>query len=193
MTMLPITTNDQLKKARQAILDLYGQEYPDILTYQFCSRIESSHILMDYSGGISGNLLRAISTAAQSLGDKGFYLSYPVPVEENELAAQKLHQRWYVPFSKASDYLKETGTYAYRYIHYSPQGIWGIVASNDVFGVLSGTSSFIQNVFQLAPEIQGDVHRFRIYWLEHKRRHNLNIDWIPLFLKNVYGKSHDIV
>lgn len=189
MTILPIKTHNQMIKARQAILSGYGQEYPDILTCQFSSRFESSLILMDYSGGIDGNLLRAISTTAQSMGDQGFYLSYPVPVDERLLAEHQLHRHWYISFDGVANYLRKTETFVYRYIHYSPQGIWGIVASDGVFGVLSGTSDFIQRVLQLAPEIRDDTHRFIVYWLEHKKRHGLNIEWVSLFLQNVYGES----
>lgn len=185
MYISPLNNNDYLKDAKQAILNIYGQEYPDIMSFPFYLKIERSIILMDYSGGLNGKLLTVINTVAQDFRDSGFYLSYPVPIEEVTTSAPFPH--WYVPFDKALDYIAETETFVYRYTHYSPQGIWGLIASNDVFGVLSGTNDFIQSVLQFAPEFSYDVNNFIIYWVEHKKRHNLNIGWIPLFLKNVYG------
>lgn len=185
MYISALNNNDYLKGAKQAILSIYGQEYPDIMSFPFYLKIERSIILMDYSGGLNGKLLTVINTVAQDFGDSGFYLSYPVPIEEVTTSAP--FPRWYVSFDKVLDYIAETETFVYRYTHYSPQGIWGLIASNDVFGVLSGTDDFIQSVLQLAPEFSYDVNNFIIYWVEHKKRHNLNIDWISLFLKNVYG------
>lgn len=188
MSISPNSKNDLLKKAKQTILGIYGQESPDILSFPFHQKVERSIVLMDYSGGLYGELLRAISTVAQNQGDSGFYLSYPV-LFDKEVASPPFVPYWYIPFDEGSDYIVETETFVYRYTHYSPQGLWGIVASNDVFGVLSGTNAFMQQVLQLAPELSNDVNNFIVYWAEHKKRHSLNIDWIPLFLRNVYGAS----
>lgn len=189
MPILPISKEVYIREARQAVLSMYGQEYPEILSCQFHSTNERSIVLMDYSGGIEGNLLYTISTVASDLGDKGFYLSYPVSTKDEELTEHRPHPYWYVSFNDVLDYSRETETFTYRYIHFSPRGTWGIVASDDVFGVLSGTKKFIQRVLRMAPEVGDGVRNFISYWVEHKKRHNLNIDWVPLFLKNVYGKS----
>lgn len=188
MILRSLSNNEYKINARNELRRLYGIEFPDPYTYAFFEQTEKSILLMDYSGYFYGKHLDALKASGVGIGDDGFFLTDPSN-QANELEDGGYYvQHWYVPFDDSSNYGMRTEAFIYRPIHYSPQGVWGIIATDDNFGILSGPTRFIDDFCLRVPEIKNDTNNFLAYWINAKSVDpKLDVSWVSIILENIYG------
>jgi hypothetical protein len=183
-----MTEADYIREAKSALLKLCGTEFPDPFLEPFPTKIEKSLILYPYVAGIPDDeLMKSIVAVASKLGDNSFYLS----ANFNRPSDEKFVYHWHVSFDEMLNYKEITLPHVMDYILYSPQGLWGIVSSDESHGVFGGTASFVNEVVQFIPEIDPQVLDFLEYWKKFKKEYpeKVNTGWMESLLKNIYGEA----
>jgi hypothetical protein len=183
-----MTETDYLQEAKNALLKLCGTEFPDPFLDPFSSEVRRSLVLYPYISGLPDDqLMKSIVAVASKLGDDGFYLS----ANFKRPADNKYVYHWYVSFDDILNYKEITLPHIMEYILYSPQGIWGIVSSDETHGVLGGSDSFVNEVTHSISEIDNQVLDFLEYWKKFKKDYpeKVNASWMEMLLKNVYGEA----
>lgn len=183
-----MTEADYIKDAKSALMKLCGTEFPDPFFEPFPSKVEKSLILYPYVGGIPDDeLMKSIVACASKLGDSGFYLSANI----KHLSDEKHGYHWYVSFDEILNYKEITLPHIMEYILYSPQGIWGIVSSDEMHGALGGSDIFVNEVIRLVSKIDDQVLDFLAYWKKLKKDYpeKVNASWMEMLLNNVYDEA----
>jgi hypothetical protein len=185
-----LSEEEYQSEARSALLKLCNTEYPEFDT-PFSNQVERAIVLMDYWGVIEGHFLQPIIQAASKLGDQGFFLSVPYPQTIN-VNIDTYWRHWYVPFEDIREYEQITESSIYKHIHYSPQGAWGILSSDEPFGILGGPKGFIDEICRLAPEIEKGAYEFLDYmnWIVEigpRDAPPVDVSWVRRLLVNIYG------
>ena len=182
-----MTETDYIQEAQNALLKLCGTEFPDPFLEPFPSKIEKSLVLYPYINGVPDEqLMKSIIAAASKLGDNGFYLS----ANCKRPSDNKYVYHWYVSFDDTLNYKEITLPHIMEYILYSPQGIWGIVSSDETHGILGGSDLFVNEITQSVSEINNQVLDFLEYWKKFKKEYpeKVNASWMEILLKNIYGE-----
>jgi hypothetical protein len=175
---------------------VFSLEDPDT-DISFTDNISERRILFLNSIYLDNSLLNAIIHAAHSLEDEGCYVTLIdriskqpnhcyIPVEEMHIALVEgeLHRDLKMLFW--SDYAI-----------YSSQGRWGLLTTSGKYGLLGGSSEFIQQVELAFPALNNQVYDFLQYWKEEEIdavKHTEHLEmlirvktWIPNLLKHIYG------
>jgi hypothetical protein len=183
-----MTEDDYIRESKNALLKLCGTEFPDSFLEPFPSKVEKSLILYPYIAGVPDDeLMKSIAATASKLGDNGFYLS----ASFGHLYPELYTYHWYITFDEALNYKEVTLPHIMDYTLYSPQGLWGIVTSDESHGVLGGINSFVDEIIQLNPEVESQALDFIEFWRSVKKLtpQKVNANWMEILLKNTYGKD----
>jgi hypothetical protein len=182
-----IDISEYQTNARNALIKLYGVEFPDPFDFDFFKHTEKSTIIFYYPGYFFNERLEILKIVAKRFGDQGFFLSDPG--QQNITVGEPGYlPNWYVSFDDTDNYEARTLASAYQPIHYSPQGIWGVVATDEGLGILSGCKVFVDDFYSMFPEIEKSAQDFLGYWKTVKTRHpEVSVSWVANVMKNVYG------
>lgn len=161
----------------------------------FTPNITARRILYPLSFYLEQPFLQALIKAASSVGDTGCYLSRPW-LDSNE------PNHCYIPLSELLEgYVSSPGSEKLigvqleielftEYCLYSSQGKWGLLLCYDYYGVLGGSSQFIEQVRRVVPNLDEQVELFlRNYQQEKADGAHLTLNWLPGLLAHVYGQE----
>lgn len=130
-------------------------------------------------------------TAASSLGETGCYLTMLLRVPR---LRPEEPNHWYIPFSQISAYQQQDAlfgnVFALENVLYSAQGKWGIMLNPEGFGLLCGSTQFMEVVGRRVPDLDQQVYQFLAYWRSYKTEgFRVETDWIASLLTQVYGQE----
>jgi hypothetical protein len=150
----------------------------------FSPGVQIRKILYEFWYELEPPLLEAIVTAASSQGDQGFYVSI---LDRPKVKAQNRPYHWYVPFSRIKAYRSLVGPL--QNVIYSPNGRWGIMASDEHHALLGGPSAFVETIQQSIPDLDHHVYEFLDAWCYNRANYGSTLDWLPGLLRHVYGRE----
>lgn len=175
--------------------------YRQVFEYDGTSFIDYSRI---FSASIEGkiviyrcphfpeeDLLEAIVQVASSMGESGFYMSGTC-LEPERFQEMGYYRHWYIHFDDVFDIENDANhpIYSTAFMlasnqYYSPRGTWGLRTNDDYFGIIGGTSSFIENIRREIPDLDSQVFDF----LKRFRAIGVRDFWLFDLLAHVYGEA----
>jgi hypothetical protein len=150
----------------------------------FATGMHVRKILYEFWYELELPLLEAVMTAASDQGDRGFYVSV---LERPAAKAQNRPYHWYVPFSDIAAYHLLVGPL--QNAIYSPNGRWGIMASDEHHALPGGTVAFVKMIQKFIPNLENQVYEFLETWCANRANYGSKLDWLPGLLRHIYGSE----
>ena len=183
-------------EAKPVLEKIFNTNVPPGDSILLNSNIDGRRILFLPEIYINNDLIDAVIFAAKSTDESGCYVSLT-----DKISTQPNH--CYIPLEEMHVALVE-GTLHHihgidfwsDYAIYSSRGYWGLLASSAKYGLLGGSSRFIERVESIFPSLNTQLYDFIAYW---EREQEIAIKdcqypemlmkstWILDLIKHAYG------
>lgn len=178
-------TKEQLAEETEPIFSKLFEVY-EVNIPVFLPVFNNRTILFPSYFKLDSDELDALSKAIGEVGDNGFYLSM---LERLDKPNHGHHQDWWIPLEDIGAYENLPGIWGVlENALYSPSGQWGLVCSQDEFGVIGGTDEFLDAFFRhskrSAEEHLQDFFEDMKYY---KEKYGTYYDTLPKLLSIIFG------
>lgn len=182
-----LTETEFQAKAEPALSRIFISNDP-FYPQPFAADVPARRILNGLHYAVEPPLLDAVITAAQSIGDRGFYFT------SLWRGSPDLLYDWYIPFTEISAYKGPNSpieqTILSKQVIFSPQGKWGIMTTHERHALLGSSQMFMDELCKLVPDLDNQVNAFLEDWQYHKaQNYGAITDWIPGQLTQTYGSE----
>lgn len=174
------------KTALPALRNIFKSDNPYI--EPFGLNVEARLVIHEYWYTMRPLMFKAVITAAKQHNETGFYVSILNSYIDEE-AGQPA--RWFLSLEEAPEYFQLDKLFippAHNVV-FSEAGRWGIMGSDEHFGLLGGTADFVNIIRKYIPKIDNQVNGFLKEWKRNKTHYNSDISWLPGLLSNVYNSE----
>jgi len=204
----PLSIEEYLTKALLSFTEVFSM--PCSVHEPFTAKMDSRFVLINFGGSIDEKIFTAIQSAANQVGDDGFFFSPVVEVRDSEGKAwleeaeiggyyypglapherSKLETK-FVEFSRKVQFLKQP--LILSMVMYSPQAKWGAYVHWENFIVLGCDKDFAKAFNQNLPNIESYTKEFVLHWrnmyLHNDPSGKLRIEdgWVAKILTHAYG------
>jgi hypothetical protein len=155
-------------------LDPYGQPFQPI--------VRQRRLVYEYWYGMEEPLFTIIRTCAERLGEEGFYMTIPDAPPE---AQRRQPYHYYFTFREQVAY--RHAAISVQNVIYSERGSWAILGSDEHFGLLGGTISFMDSFNGLYGQAREQRAAFLAAWDYNQHHYGSDITWIPKLLNHIDG------
>ena len=144
----------------------------------FSSKMEEKTILMGISGYfLDKETFLALEKTAKEFNEKDFFISETECLQISEIKNFKKR-----PFSSYERYVKSE--ILLENAQYSEVGRWGILISQEEFGIMGATAEFMEVFKRQYPPYAQQMDKFDKCMAYKKQRYNADLDWVKDFKKN---------
>ncbi|GAX35992.1 hypothetical protein [Nodularia sp. NIES-3585] len=200
--MRTLTESEYQVEAQPKLRQIFA--YDDAFTKLFAPDIPEKLIIAPYKYVIEPPLTNAVVAAASELGETGCYFSILWRWKDPQAkeAAQPSH--WYIPLTEfhrayvGNENYPPLITNEFPYFQmlegaiYSSCGKWGIIVTHEWFGLLGGTSRFVEIIRSQIPHIDEQVFEFLNYVKSCKESSasQTKLEWVRPLLTQIYGEEY---
>ncbi|MBD2092132.1 hypothetical protein H6F67_19980 [Microcoleus sp. FACHB-1515] len=178
--------------------------HDDAFQQPFAFGISDRLIIFPYKYSIEPPLTEAIVAAAASLGEKNCYFSILWRWQDPQQTKAIEPSHWQISLTEFhAAYVgdenclpliasRQSSFNLLEGAIYSGRGTWGIMVTHESFGLLGGTSEFMQAVRSFMPNIDQQVLDFLSYIKECKQGYGKDgsFAWVRSLLTHVYGAEN---
>ncbi len=155
-------------------LDSYGQP--------FQPTVRQRRIIYEYWYAMEEPFFTIMRDSATLLGEQGFYMTILGPPPE-EQRIQPYH--YYFNFSEQAAYDKAASSL--ENVIFSERGSWGLICSDEHFGLLGGMPLFMDYVDATYDHADEQLTAFIDAWRYNQQHYASDITWLPALLDHMKG------
>jgi hypothetical protein len=153
-------------------LDAYGQP--------FHPGIRQRRIIYEYWYAMEEPFFTAMREGAALLGEQGFYMTIlGRPPEEQRRQAY----HYYFTFDEHAAY--DYAASMLENVIFSEHGSWGLLGSAEHFGLLGGTTRFMDYINTTYGQASEQRTAFIEAWNYNQRQYGSDIAWLPALLNHI--------
>jgi hypothetical protein len=193
-----VLTDSEFHKDAEPILRQVFIHYEDDAIFKaFSSSITERRIIYPCCGGFDSAIpVEVLVSAASAIGDDSCYISNLWQYENEPNHCFVYLSEMLVGYSERTPCNDDQiighhlgmDVYPLESVIYSTRGSWGIRLSHEHYGLIGGSSDFMEIIEDNVPNLNTQVYAFFKKYDGWSNR-QLKVDWIPPIIKHVYGEK----
>ena len=153
-------------------LDPYGQP--------FLPAIRQRRIIYEYWYAMEEPFFSVMRDGAALLGEQGFYMSFLGPPPE-----EQRHQPYHYYFNFSEHTAYDNAASCLQNVIVSERGSWGILGSDEHFGLLGGTPRFMAYINTMYGHVSEQRAALIAAWEYNQQQYGSDVTWLPALLEHM--------